>query len=267
MAGHTVANDLTAEQVRTLLEFDPLEGVFRWRSIPAQRGARGRAEAGRLNNFGTRQISINGREYTARRLAWLFVFGEWPAERVEPINQDPDDLRISNLAQMKRQAGGALTADRLRALLDYDKSTGAFTWTSAAYSTRLHGETAGCATGARVLICVDGHQYFAHRLAVLHVTGSWPRGVVDHKNGEPKHNGWANLRDVDARTNSENQRRSHAGSTSKFLGVSWRKDRKKWQAAIRVDRKLIHLGLFDVEADAGEAYVRAKRQVHAGCEI
>ena len=118
-----------------------------------------------------------------------------------------------------------------------------------------------------MLICVEGVPYFAHRLAVLHVTGQWPRGVVDHKGGDPKNNRWANLRDVDSKTNSENQRRAHAGSSSRFLGVYWRKDRQKWQAAIRAEGRLIHLGLFDAEEDAGAAYVAAKRVMHAGCTI
>lgn len=266
MSQRSPANDLTAEEVRALLDYDPDTGVLTWRVRPKNKAKWKSLEAGRLNNSGTRQISIRGREYTARRLVWLCVHGDWPTAPVEPANGDPDDLRLTNLL-LTKPAGEALTAERLRELLDYDRETGVFTWTAAAHSVRQHGEVAGCAKGARVLIGVCGRQYFAHRLAVLHVTGSWPTAHVDHRSGEPSDNRWTNLRDVSPSVNAQNQRRAHKGSVSRFLGVYWRKDRKKWQATITVNGQKTHLGLFEREEDAGAAYLEAKRRLHVGCTI
>lgn len=266
MSQRRPANDITAEAVRALLHYDPETGVFTWRVRPPNHAKWKSLEAGRLNSTGTRQIGVNGREYTARRLAWLWVHGEWPATFVEPLNGDPDDLRLDNLSPFK-QLQGPLTADRLRALLNYDRDTGIFTWTTEARSVSQHGEVAGCIDNQRVQIRIDGRSYLAHRLAVLHVTGAWPRAYVDHKNGESNDNKWANLRDVTPRVNAENQRRAHKGSSSGLLGVYWRKDRKKWQATITVDRTPIHLGLFAVESEAGAAYLEAKRRLHEGCTI
>lgn len=45
---------------------------------------------------------------------------------------------------------------------------------------------------------------------------------------------------------------SHKNSTSKYCGVFFRN--KKWRAAYRVNRKLIHLGTFLTEDDAAKAY-------------
>lgn len=266
MSQRRPANDITAEAVRALLDYDAETGVFTWIVRPRNKAKWKSLEAGHINTTGTRQIRLNGRYYTARRLAWLLMHGEWPSAPVEPANGDPDDLRIANLL-LTKPPGDTLTAERLRELLDYDRETGVFTWTTEAHSVRRHGQMAGCATGERVLIGINGRHYFAHRLAVLHVTGEWPHAHVDHKSGEPRNNKWANLRDVPPKLNAENQRRAHKGSVSAYLGVSWRKDRKKWQASIRVNRKPIHLGLFAVESEAGAAYLEAKRRLHEGCTI
>ncbi len=45
---------------------------------------------------------------------------------------------------------------------------------------------------------------------------------------------------------------SHKNSTSKYCGVFLRN--KKWRAAYRINRKLIHLGTFLLEEDAAKAY-------------
>jgi hypothetical protein len=40
---------------------------------------------------------IRGRRFQAHRLAWLYVYGEWPNGAIDHINRDPGDNRISNL--------------------------------------------------------------------------------------------------------------------------------------------------------------------------
>ena len=51
--------------------------------------------------------------------------------------------------------------------------------------------------------------------------------------------------------------------SSKYRGVSWRKQNKKWQAQISVAGKKEWLGDFDVEAEAAKAYDTRARQL--GC--
>lgn len=43
-------------------------------------------------------------------------------------------------------------------------------------------------------------------------------------------------------------------------GYSWNNQKNKWQARIKINQKLIHLGFFDKEEDAHQAYLVAKRQ-------
>ena len=70
-------------------------------------------------------------------------------------------------------------------------------------------------------------------------------------------NGLNNQKDnIRACSHSENARnlKSHIGSTSKFKGVSFHKQSKKWVSQIMINRKQIHLGLFEDEEAAAKKY-------------
>jgi len=71
----------------------------------------------------------------------------------------------------------------------------------------------------------------------------------------------ANLRIA---TNAQNQHnsRQRSDNTSGTKGVSWYKRDRKWQAKIKVDRKLYHLGFFSRIEDAAAAYARASQELH-----
>ena len=47
---------------------------------------------------------------------------------------------------------------------------------------------------------------------------------------------------------------------SKYTGVAWHKASKKWRAAIKKNGKHIHLGVFENEEDARDAYIEAKKR-------
>lgn len=55
--------------------------------------------AGRLASNGYIHIGIDGKEYLAHRLAWLFMNGELPLCEIDHINRDRSDNRISNLRE------------------------------------------------------------------------------------------------------------------------------------------------------------------------
>lgn len=151
-----------------------------------------------------------------------------------------------------------LTQSRLKELLHYNPDTGAFTWISKshAYSNDCIGNEAGWYRGGYLYIGIDNKQPAAHLLAWLYMTGAMPEDQVDHQNHKKDDNRWSNIR---AATNKINGRNLPfpARNTSGFVGVTWRKSDKTWQAAIKVDGKSIYLGRFDKKKDAIDAREKA----------
>lgn len=87
-----------------------------------------------------------------------------------------------------------------------------------------------------------------------------PKGtIVDHKDGNTLDNRKQNLRLSDQRTNAQNMR-SNINSTSKYKGVSWNKDRNKWRAVLKYNDKQVHIGRFNTEEEAAQAYNKAALQ-------
>jgi hypothetical protein len=97
-----------------------------------------------------------------------------------------------------------LTADVLRRYLDYNPETGEFTWRISPVDRIPAGAVAGYPDGKKgyMLVTVRGHEYFAHRLAWLYVTGEWPKDQIDHINHQKADNRSCNLREA---TNAQNQ--------------------------------------------------------------
>lgn len=87
-------SDLTADQVRSLLDYNPETGIFAWKV--GRRCARKGDQAGCK---GRTDISIRlmYRIYKAHRLAWLYMTGEWPDRLIDHKDGDPFNNKWSNL--------------------------------------------------------------------------------------------------------------------------------------------------------------------------
>lgn len=95
---------------------------------------------------------------------------------------------------MERSKKQAPNIQRLRELLDYNPSTGAFTWRQDVGTRSKAGEVAGgFDANGYIRISFDRQIYPAHRLARFYVYGDWP-SVVTHLNGNKADNSIANLR-------------------------------------------------------------------------
>lgn len=162
-----------------------------------------------------------------------------------------------------------LTADRLRELLHYDPETGVFTWLVHRQRHRA-GDVAGSKHSMGYIeMGVCGASYLAHRLAWLYMTGSWPAGDVDHKNGQRSDNRFDNLRDVTKSVNLQNRQGATANNKSGLLGVSKSIAKcGRWFARIQDSTgKQKGLGSFGTPEEAHAAYLDAKRSMHEGCTI
>lgn len=79
----------------------------------------------------------------------------------------------------------------------------------------------------------------------------------DHINRNRSDNRRDNLRPATAQDNARN-RSLQSNNTSGVVGVSWKKDKKKWKAYLSVNSKQIHLGYFVNKNDAIRARLEAE---------
>lgn len=86
-----------------------------------------------------------------------------------------------------------------------------------------------------------------------------PNILVDHKDRDSLNNQDDNLRVATNSVNLQNQTKRKA--TSKYIGVSWSTDRKKWAAHIKKGKN-IGLGRYTSEIEAAKAYDSAATQLY-----
>lgn len=82
--------------IRQYLSYEPSSGIFTWVKSPGYKSQVGRA-AGRVSNRGYVGIQFGGRTYSAHRLAWYFVHGQFPEGVIDHIDTDRTNNRIFNL--------------------------------------------------------------------------------------------------------------------------------------------------------------------------
>jgi hypothetical protein len=147
-----MAVDLTVDLVRSLLDYDPETGEFRWKyrseGPPEWNSVYPGKIAGALNTLGYRQIMVAGKLRYAHRLAWLLIAGSWPMHEIDHIDMVRSNNRFMNLREATRskntmnRGARAETASGLKGAC-WDKSRNAWIAT----------------------IRVDGKQHFLGRFA------------------------------------------------------------------------------------------------------
>lgn len=109
----SLAAVLTQKRLKELLSYDPESGLFTWlvaRTFTARVGT----IAGSLNSNGYVRIKVDGIEYLAHRLAWLYVKGEWPDPEIDHENGIRHDNRFDNFRianSMQQRANSKLNSD------------------------------------------------------------------------------------------------------------------------------------------------------------
>jgi len=88
-----------------------------------------------------------------------------------------------------------------------------------------------------------------------------PEGMeTDHINGDRLDNRRSNLRIC---TNAQNHwnRKKQKNNTSKYTGIRWHKEGKKWEATVQFNKKKIYLGLFKNKTEAAKNYNQKAREL------
>lgn len=89
-------NALTQEHLKKLLSYNEETGEFTWR---VSRGsAKSGSKAGCLHD-GYIEIRIDGKNYKAHRLAWLYTHGSWPTSEIDHKYGNRSDNRIAEIRE------------------------------------------------------------------------------------------------------------------------------------------------------------------------
>lgn len=104
-------NQIDTAYLRQLLTYDPETGIMRWKVDTKNGAIKAGTIAGTLKTKTSRmyqQIKIDGKSYTAARLAWQLYYGTPPDGEIDHVDSGkPRDNSISNLRLADRSKQGA----------------------------------------------------------------------------------------------------------------------------------------------------------------
>lgn len=100
---------ISAELVRSLIDYDPLTGIFRRKSVPLSESYKRRYGVlvrqstgkviGHLRPDGYVEVLVARKIYLAHRLAWLYITGEWPSNEIDHKNTVRNNNWFDNLRE------------------------------------------------------------------------------------------------------------------------------------------------------------------------
>lgn len=101
-----MSTQLTAERIRTLLDYDHETGDLIWR-VDRTGGTKAGDIAGSIKNHGYRMVKIDGTLYAAHRIVWAWHHGDWPINEIDHADRNPVNNRIENLRDVDRSVNVA----------------------------------------------------------------------------------------------------------------------------------------------------------------
>ena len=130
----------------------------------------------------------------------------------------------------------------------YEPTTGDLIARLPTHNRKIGSVCGSVASHGYLEMSIQDKSYLNHRLIWLYMTGKLPH-QIDHINHDRLDNRWENLREVNNTDNLRNTGLSK-NSRTKINGVSFMSQNGKYRAHIMVNRKQIHLGLFEHIEDA-----------------
>lgn len=195
---------ITQDEIKSIWKYLPDTDSFIWSKSQTHRAANSPVRA-------IDRVNINGKEYRYSRLKNLY------------LNNTPYMTTLT-------QVSDPITIKQLRKILQYDASTGIFTWIEPRQYTTKVGDVAGSIENTGYIsIRINKVSYLAHRLAWFYCFEEWPESYIDHIDRDKTNNALDNLREATAFENSRN-RAINKNNSSGYPGVY--KRGSKWRAEI-----------------------------------
>lgn len=85
---------ITQARLKEVVSYDPETGVFTWHNVRSDMHGK---EAGWSDKYGYRHFQVDGKYYSAHRMAWLYVHGRMPSGHIDHIDRSTNNNRIANL--------------------------------------------------------------------------------------------------------------------------------------------------------------------------
>ncbi len=148
------------------------------------------------------------------------------------------DYEISNLGRVKSlcridKVGRNIRERILKPIFD----------TAGYKRVSLYSDTGMSKIHIHILVCIAFKNHTPNKYT----------SVVDHIWNNKLDNRDSFLKIVSHRLNTSKDQKN---KTSKYTGVCWDKSMNKWKSGIRIKQKITHLGYFDNELDARNAYIK-----------
>jgi len=89
-------NNITQDRLKELFNYCPDTGIFTRIKVTGRKTKIGDV-AGVTRKDGYKLIGIDKVQYLSHRLAWLYMYGEFPTDAIDHIDQNPSNNKIDNL--------------------------------------------------------------------------------------------------------------------------------------------------------------------------
>lgn len=86
--------ELTQEKLKELIDYDPINGTFIWKSTRLKG-----LSCGDLDSYEYTRITIFNKPYKGHRLAWFIMTGAWPKIDIDHKDGNPQNNKFDNLRE------------------------------------------------------------------------------------------------------------------------------------------------------------------------
>lgn len=95
-------NSISLDYLRSVINYNPETGVITWLKTVSPRAPAGTSPTGR-DRDGYLIMTLNGKYLRQHRVAWFYMTGSWPANKMDHRNGIRDDNRFCNLRECDEQ--------------------------------------------------------------------------------------------------------------------------------------------------------------------